>query len=130
MNRYAQIIGGAVVNVIESATPPGGNWVPCTTQGPGWMFDGQTWTPPTPASTVPQQVTRFQGLAALHLAGHLDEIEAYMAQPGTARITKLAWENALTFDRGSPTVASLAALLSLTPQEVDALFIAAKEIIA
>jgi hypothetical protein len=130
MNRYAQIVGGWCINVIESATPPGGNWVPCTTQGPGWAFDGQTWTPPTPISTVPQQVTRFQGLAALHLAGHLDSIEAYMALPGTARITKLAWENALTFDRDSPTVASLAALLSLTPQDIDALFVAAKEITA
>ena len=130
MNRYAQIINGVAVNIIEAANPPGGNWVPCTTQGPGWLFDGQTWTPPTPASTVPQQVTRFQGLAALHLAGHLDAIEAHMALPGTARITKLAWENALTFDRDSPTVASLAALLSLTPQDVDALFVTAKGITA
>lgn len=45
--RYAQIINGVAVNIIESAQPPGGNWVLCTTQGIGWLFDGTTWTEPT-----------------------------------------------------------------------------------
>lgn len=55
MSRYAEIINGVAVNVIESASPPGGNWVLCQDKGSGWGFDGQTWTPPP--SQEPRHIT-------------------------------------------------------------------------
>lgn len=74
------------------------------------------------ATTVPQSVTRFQALAALHLAGHLPAVEAIMAAPETPVLAKLAWANALSFERSSPTLASLAATLGMTDADLDALF--------
>ena len=79
---------------------------------------------PLPPS-VPQSVTRFQALAALHLAGHLPAVQAIMDAPETPILAKLAWDNALSFERSSPTLASLAAVLGLTSQDLDALFTAA-----
>lgn len=81
-----------------------------------------------PPAGVPQSVTRFQALAALHLAGHLPAVEAIMAAPETTVIAKLAWDNALSFERNSPTLASLAAVLGLTSADLDALFTAAAQI--
>lgn len=71
---------------------------------------------------VPQTVTRFQALAALHLAGHLPVVEAIMAAPETDMMAKLAWANALSFERSSPLLNGLAGTLGLTPQDLDNLF--------
>ena len=60
MNRYAQLSGGVVANVIESANQPdaqSGVWVACGNAGPGWVYDGTTFAPPVPSATVPP--TRF-----------------------------------------------------------------------
>lgn len=86
-------------------------------------------TSPPPAS-VPQTVTRFQALAALHLAGYLPAMEAIMAAPETPVLAKLAWANALSFERSSPTLASLAAALGMTDADLDALFTVASGITA
>jgi len=77
---------------------------------------------------VPQSVTRFQAVAALELFGKLDDVEAFMAHPDTPKMSKLAWVNALTFERDSPTVAGMAAALGLTSAEIDGLFITASSI--
>lgn len=76
----------------------------------------------TPTPSVPQTVTRFQALAALHLAGYLPAVEAIMAAPETPILDKLAFQNALSFERLSPTLARLAAVLGLTSQDLDNLF--------
>lgn len=75
-----------------------------------------------PPAGVPQTVTRFQALAALHLAGRLTAVQSIMAAPETPVLAKLAWENALSFERNSPTLASLAAMLGMTDADLDALF--------
>lgn len=85
---------------------------------------------PTLAPVVPQKVTRFQAKAALLGAGLLAQVEAYMALPDTPAVTKLAWTETQDFERGSPTVAGLSALLGLTSEQVDALFITASGISA
>lgn len=82
---------------------------------------------PTP---VPQSVTRFQALAALHLDGHLEAVKAIMDSADTSVLSKLAWDNALSFERNSPTLASLADTLGLTQQDLDLLFIKAAGISA
>ena len=84
----------------------------------------------TPPTAVPQSVTRFQAKAALLGAGLLEQVEVYMALPDTPMVTKLAWTETQNFERASPTVAGLAALLGLTAGQVDALFITALGITA
>lgn len=81
-----------------------------------------------PPAGVPQTVTRFQALAALHLAGHLPAVQAIMAAPETPVLARLAWDNALSFERTSPTLASLAAMLGMTDADLDALFTTAATI--
>ena len=80
------------------------------------------------APVVPQTVTRFQALAALHLAGKLTAVQAIMAAPEAPVLAKLAWENALSFERNSPTLASLAPMVGMTSADLDALFTAAAQI--
>jgi len=77
---------------------------------------------------VPQTVTRFQALAALHLAGKLTEVEAIIAAPETPVLAKLAWDNALSFERSSPTLLMLAGAIGMTDAELDALFTTAATI--
>lgn len=81
-------------------------------------------TAPAPPK-VPQSVTRFQALAALHLAGHLPAVQAIMANSETPVLAKLAWDNALSFERTSPTLGSLAQTLKLSSSDLDELFILA-----
>ncbi len=75
-----------------------------------------------PQNPVPQTVTRFQALAALHLAGKLTAVEAIMAAPETPTLAKLAWDNALSFERNSPTLLMLAGAIGMADADLDALF--------
>jgi hypothetical protein len=84
----------------------------------------------TPSLIVPQSVTRFQAKAALLGAGLLEQVEAYMALHDTPMVTKLAWTDTQDFERASPTVAGLSALLGLTSEQVDELFVTASSISA
>lgn len=79
---------------------------------------------------IPQIVTRFQALAALHLKGKLTQVESIMNSPETPVLTKLAWDNALSFERSSSTLATLASILELSEQELDELFIIASGLTA
>lgn len=85
---------------------------------------------PPPGPVIPQSVTAFQAKAALLQADLLDDVEALMADVDTPRIVKLAWSEALTFERQSPTVLTLATALGLSAAELDTLFVAASEITA
>jgi hypothetical protein len=80
-------------------------------------------------SPVPVSVTRFQARAALAMAGLLPAVEAAIAASPDL-ITRLAWADAQVFERGSPTIASLAGALGLTEAQIDALFQTAGEIVA
>ena len=84
------------------------------------------WIAPKP--DVPQAVSRFQARAALHLAGLLPQVESLMAADGIDALAKLAWQDALVFERSSPTVAAMTALLGLDDAAVDALFRQAEQI--
>lgn len=77
---------------------------------------------------VPQQVSRFQALAVLHLRGLLVGVKAMMADPATDPLTVLAFDSAQTFKRYSPMVMNMAQVLGLTDEQVDDLFIAASQI--
>ena len=93
-------------------------------QGGQWAFvlppEDEDAEPPV--AGVPQQVTRFQARAALHLAGLLPQVEALMAAPEAPMLAKLAWQDALSFKRNSPTILALSTTLGLTDEQLDALF--------
>ena len=80
------------------------------------------------------EVTRFQARAALYetLAEDgerlFDKVETIMANPATPMRYRLAWKDALSFRRMSPTVLALGQMLGRTPEQLDQLFIFAKTI--
>lgn len=95
----------------------------------GSTYDGQTFTPPPPATEpVPEAVTARQARLALLGAGKLDHIEAALAAiPGPeGRAAQIEWEYALEIRRDSPLIGALAPLLGLTGEQVDDLFRAAE----
>lgn len=67
-------------------------------------------------------ISRFQALAVLHQVGLLASVEAYMADPSTDTIARLAWQNAQEFERNSPTVIGIGAEFGLTEEQLDNLF--------
>ena len=71
--------------------------------------------------------TRFQAKAAMDDVGLLDQVEAYMAGEDVPRLAKLAWQEA-SFRRGSNMVNQIGAELGLSEEDMDNLFIVAKEI--
>lgn len=75
-------------------------------------------------------MSRFQARAALLGAGLLDDVEALMASPATPAIHRLAWTDAVEFRRDSPTIAAVAAALSLSDAQLDGLFTVAAGITA
>lgn len=81
-----------------------------------------------PPAPVPAEVTRFQGRAALYLAGKLSAVESYMSLPNTPPLEKMAWDDAQAFERNSATVAAMAKLLGLSASDVDSLFVSAANI--
>lgn len=93
---------------------------------PNAQWNGTEWVIPPPY--VPQVVSRFQAKAALLQAGLLSRVEAFINDPATDPLAKLAWGEAIEFYRQSPTILSMAAALSLTPQQLDELFTQAASI--
>ncbi len=80
------------------------------------------WVEPAPVPSVPNSITRFQALAALHNAGLLDStIIAVNLAPA---LTKLAWDNTATFERNNETLNALSAGMGLSSTQLDDLFIA------
>lgn len=135
MPHYAQLTGWVVTAVTQTSGP---------ISGPGIIeissladIIGCTYNPATgefvqsqPGPVIPQSVTAFQAKAALLQAGLLDDVEALMASPDTPRIVKLAWVEALMFERQSPTVQSLGSALGLDDAALDALFVTGSGITA
>ena len=75
-------------------------------------------------------VSPFQAKAALQLAGMLEAVEAYMADPATDPIVRLAWQHASEYKRQSPTVLAMAAHFGWTEAQLDQLFVTASGIVA
>lgn len=88
----------------------------------------EPYVPPPPV--VPATVTRFQALAVLAAGGYLDTVRTYINTLDINNVQRLAWENATDWERSSPTLNALAAMLGLNDTQVDDLFIAASNISA
>ena len=135
MARYALIVGGTVVNVIEAdadtaaaiAADLGGSAVLSATAGPGDAYSGGNFTRPEPEVVVPAEVTMRQARLALLGAGLLDDVESAinaMSDPAKAA-ARIEWDYSNTLRRDHPLVATLGAGLGLTGGQLDDLFIAA-----
>lgn len=75
-------------------------------------------------------VSPFQAKAALQLAGLLESVEAFMADPATDTIVRLAWQHASEYRRQSPTVLAMAEHFGWTDAQLDQLFVTASGIVA
>lgn len=131
------IVGGIVANTIVAtaaeaqAAYPDAICIPADTGAIGWLWDGDTLTPPPPEPpeppAVPSAVTMRQARLALLGAGLLDDIDAAInglpsPQKEAARIE---WEYSQEVQRHNGFVSALAPMLGLTEAQIDALFIAA-----
>ena len=129
MNRYAQMVDGLCINVIESDVHPGSGWELCTVQGPGWRKEAGEWIPPASASIVPQRVLRGPALKVIFT--QLNKTKADLLAMADAlpdpqkTLMRIDIEESTHFERNNPTLLALAASLSLTTQQLDDLFIAA-----
>lgn len=75
---------------------------------------------------VPFEVTRAQGKLALLNAGLLANAQAAATTAGQA--AEIAFNDALTYERTSPTLNALATALGLSNGDLDSLFIAASKL--
>ncbi len=79
---------------------------------------------------VPQEVTAFQAKAALLNAGLLTQVQTFMASGSAPAFAQLAWAEAPTFGRQSPTMLAMAQAMGMSSDELDNLFRAAALIVA
>ena len=83
--------------------------------------------PEAPTDTLPQVVSRAQGLIALEMAGVLVQIEDYMLT--ATRLEQLAWNNIQQFERQSPLLNTLCTNFELSQEDVDNLFLSASQVV-
>jgi hypothetical protein len=96
-----------------------------------WLAEGNTPDPYiAPPPPIPATVTRFQALAVLAAGGYLDTVRTHIATLDQNNVQRLAWENAADWERSSPTLNALAAMLGLTDAQIDDLFVAASQVSA
>lgn len=76
---------------------------------------------------VPQSISRMQAKQALLAAGTLTAVEAAMASAPAA--VQIYWADASHFHRDHPVLEQMAGALGMTSDDLDALFIAAAQIV-
>ena len=87
--------------------------------------------PPIVISAVPATVSMRQAKRALLAAGLLDSADmaiAGIADDTARRAAQIDWTSATDVRRDWPLVASIAQALSLTDEQIDALFVAASQL--
>jgi len=88
------------------------------------------YTAPVSTEPVPTEVTMRQARLALFGAGLLSGVQTAidaLSEP-TKTAAQIEWEYSNTLQRTNPFVATLGAALGLTEAQIDALFIAAKDL--
>lgn len=82
----------------------------------------QAFDPSTPA--VPQQVTALQARRALRAAGLYEAVKTAVDAAADPDVQD-SWEYAAVWHRDAMWIAALGAQLSLSPEQIDALFVQA-----
>ena len=96
--RYALVVGGVVVNVVEQASLPTvpGQWVACGNAGPGWTYSNSTFA--APADTRPRHITGYalkmrmtsaERIAIRAAAASSDEVADFMDLADSAQYIDL-----------------------------------------
>lgn len=130
--KYAIIENGAVVNVALADEPLADNWNEAGIAQIGWLYDGQTFTPPPPEpEPVPDAVSMRQARLALSRNGLLANAETAIAgMTGSAGDeARIEWEYATELRRDHPLVVALGQTLGLDDAAKDDLFRQAAAII-
>ena len=121
--RYARVVGGRVIDVVEQGSAPDG-WLDITGMhvGPGFSYDGDVFSPPCAA--VPDAVTMRQARIALHRSGLLASVDTAIAGLPEPQRTEaqIEWGYSQEVQRHNGFVAILAPLLGLDDAALDALF--------
>lgn len=73
-----------------------------------------------PASAVPQSVTRRQAWRALQATGLLSVVQSYV--DAADEVVRIDWETAAEYRRSNQIIATAAAELGWTEQQLDQLF--------
>ena len=127
LNRYALVKGGKVVNVTEwDGDPP--KWSPpvgvsailADKAGPGWAYDGTTFTPPVLAAPVPEAVQPLQIRKAIRAKGLKTQVDLYVASVSEEK--REAWEYAISIPRNHGLIIEAAAAMRWTEAQTDDLF--------
>lgn len=128
--RYAIINDGVVENVILAQpgfTLPGKTLVPTDTAGPGWTWDGTTFSPPEPPPPpAPRSTAMWRARAIARVTPHgegtlFDAVLAAidgLADPTVKAAAAEAWERGTLFDLDGQLVPTLMAALGLTEADV------------
>jgi hypothetical protein len=87
---------------------------------------GVVRTPDPAAPSVPQDVSRRNAKLALLAAGKLSDVETAVAAADQS--TQIYWSDSTEFHRTHPILLAIAEAISLTSDEIDALFVAAAAI--
>jgi hypothetical protein len=128
--KYAIVENGVVTNVALADEALESNWVASDIAQKGWTFNGSTFTAPTVVQpTLAEQraemsCSRAQGMVVIG-ATVWAQVIALAEDPDTPWALKVAVYNTYEWRRLSSDMDTLTWAMNLTPEEADALFVAA-----
>jgi hypothetical protein len=125
----AKIENGTVVQIDRTTDEAPEGWLVVESEIVcGMLWDGEQFTVPAPTpDPVPASVSPRQARTALRAAGLLSAVNAAVAAAGEQ--AQIDWDYALEVRRDNPLIASMAAGLNLTSEQVDDLFRAAAQVV-
>lgn len=126
--RVHIIIDGVVNNTIEAESVavasglfPDATCIEATEGGIGWLWDGQTLTPPPPVpEPVPTSVNMAQARQQLIRLGAYETVNNSISSMSLE--AQVDWEYRTSVDRSFPLVAAMQQLLGWTDAEMDTFF--------
>lgn len=132
--RYAIVKNGAVVNIAEADAPLAANWIADDGNARiGGTWDGSAFHPPAPpAQVMPQVVSAAQGQAVLIQMGLWTAVVDYVssiADPTEKALAEVALYRTTEWRRDSPFLATAAVSLGLSSAQLDAMFVAADQVV-
>lgn len=131
VNQQNTVINVIMADPNADKVPAGMTLISTDTAGPGWVWDGENFTDPTPPpepgpTPAPKSITPRQCRLLLLQQGLLAQVETTIASMDEA--TRIAWEYALEFQRDDPLLNQLGVNLGLTSEQIDQFFIEAAKL--